>query len=103
VVAAWGLVMLDKIEADAIALSGAMGDDEAEAVDRSRADVVKMLRDALERAERGEIIAIGLAVVHSDNAVATSFDTGHAAHGWARLLGASTLLTDRLVRHGDPS
>ncbi len=92
--------MLDKIEADALALSGAMTTDASEAEDRSRAAVLSLLRDLTERAERGEIVAIGIATVQTSSAVATSIETGHAAHGWIALLGASSLLHERLVQHG---
>ena len=88
--------MLDRIEADALALSGAMTTDASEAEDRSRAAVLSLLRDLMERAERGEIIAVGIAAVHSDNNVATSFEAGHASHGWVSLGWASVLLTERL-------
>ena len=92
--------MLDRIEADALALSGAMTDDASEAEDRSRAAVLSLLHDLIERAERGEILAIGVASVCRGGAVATSIDTGSADHGWISLLGATALLTDRLVKHG---
>lgn len=92
--------MLDKIEADALALSGAMTTDASEAEDRSRAAVLSLLRDLTERAERGEIVAVGICAVHATGAVATSIETGHAAHGWIALLGASSLLHERLVQHG---
>lgn len=92
--------MLDKIEADAVALSGAMAADASDAEDRSRAAVLSLLRDLTDRAERGDVLAIGVATVRADGAVATSIETGHAAHGWISLLGASSLLHDRLVQHG---
>lgn len=92
--------MLDRIEADALALSGAMTTDASEAEDRSRAAVLSLLRDLTDRAERGDVLAIGIATVCADGAVATSIETGHAAHGWISLLGASSLLHDRLVQHG---
>jgi len=92
--------MLDKIEADALALSGALTEDASEAEDRSRAAVLSLLRDLMDRAERGEIVAVGICAVHQSGAVATSIETGHAAHGWISLLGASSLLHERLIRHG---
>lgn len=92
--------MLDKIEADALALSGAMTTDASEAEDRSRAAVLSLLRDLIERAERGDVLAIAVATVATDGNVATSVDTGHTIHGWSALLGASVILTDRLVRQG---
>lgn len=92
--------MLDRIEADAIALSGAIGTDEAEAADRSRAAVLSLLRDLIERAERGDVLAIVVATVAANGNVATSVDTGHTVHGWSALLGAIAVLTDRLVRQG---
>ena len=92
--------MLDKIEADALALSGAMTADASEAEDRSRAAVLSLLRDLMERAERGDVLAIGVATVAANGNVSTSVDTGHTVHGWSALLGASTVLTDRLVRGG---
>lgn len=92
--------MLDKIEADAVALSGAMTADASETEDRSRAAVLSLLHDLIERTERGDVLAIGVATVAANGNVATSVDTGHTIHGWSALLGAAAVLTDRLVRQG---
>ncbi len=89
--------MLDKIEADAVALSGAITEDTSEAEDRSRADVLALLRELMERAERGEIVAVGICAVHPDNSIGTIFEAGKS---WASLGWASVELTERLREHG---
>jgi hypothetical protein len=91
---------LSRIEADAVTVAGSLGADTSEAEDRSKAAVLSLLRDLTERAERGDVLAIGVVTVATNGNLATSIDTGHTVHGWSALLGACSLLTARLVAQG---
>lgn len=56
--------------------------------------VVRMLREACAKAERGEIKAVGLVTVHNDGSSGTAW--AHAPDTYGRLVGASSQLNYRL-------
>jgi hypothetical protein len=64
-------------------------------------EVVELLRGLLARAEAGEIVAVGAAVVLAGGGETGGIGTGwHAANVWP-LLGAVTRLQHTIARTGD--
>lgn len=61
------------------------------------ADVVRPLHEMLRRAELGEFTAVAVCAVRADGTVSSTYYRGEA---WAALLGASTLLTRRIMEEG---
>ena len=59
------------------------------------AEAIEMLESALERAKRGEVVAVAIATTNLDG----SFTTGHSRSEFiAPLIGALSVLHARLVR-----
>lgn len=63
------------------------------------ADVVQLLRDMLERAERGDVVAVAVAGVTATGGVASAYRSGDR---FFALLGSVTLLQARMISEGDP-
>lgn len=56
-------------------------------------EVVGLAREVLRRAESGEIMALGVAAVHADGAIANAYEVGTS---WAGLLAGASCLRRRL-------
>lgn len=61
--------------------------------------VVKMLRDLLERAERGDIIAAAVATIAPDLSTGSSYKFGDAT--LAELIGSVDLMKHRMLVNAD--
>lgn len=65
---------------------------------QSKQDVVRMLKDWLEQAERGEIIGLALIGVSHDECTMTAFEPGP---NMALLIAATVRLQHRILHYGD--
>lgn len=63
---------VDRIAADALATAGLMGDELARQA-QENALVLEVLRDAVARAEAGDVIGVAVVTVSSTGSVGTSF------------------------------
>lgn len=61
--------------------------------------IVKLLRDMLERAERGDIIAIAVATILPDLSTGSAYKLGDAS--LCEVVGAVELLKHRVLNHSD--
>lgn len=58
-------------------------------------EIVAFIRKALERAERGEFVAVAIAAVGADRTISSGYELGDA---WALLVAASTVMTQDVTQ-----
>ena len=74
-------------------------DDEPIVEAEVHADVVQLLRDMLERAERGDVVAVAVAGVTATGGATSAYRSGDR---FFALLGSVTFLQARMISEGDP-
>ena len=84
---------VDRIAADAIAAAGLLGDDVARQAS-DNADALEILRDAVTRAEAGDIVGVVVITATAAGSVGTSFASGSVAFS---LIGGAELVKARLI------